>query len=283
MNFIVGARPWLRSLRATSRRCRRTGDEHPALPRGHLLVGVEGEGRRVAAGPDLAPVGAHGRRAPARHPRSARAGRRMRSPRSPPSPPESRRCGPGGCRRSPHQPRPRRGRGRSSGSPDRRRRTPAEHLRTAGSWRRRRSSAASSGPRRRDPIRARARRGGAPPCRWRPRRPGRRGSRPESARSPSNRGTIGPSESIPERITSRTSSSSRSPRTGRASGMRVALTAAPGPAGRRTRASRRGPPTMPRSRSRRRPASSRHALRRRNRAAPSSPRRCRGARRGSGP
>ena len=54
---MSAARPWLRSLRRRGGDLGVGGDDHPALPRGHLLVGVEGEGGEVAAGADLAPLG----------------------------------------------------------------------------------------------------------------------------------------------------------------------------------------------------------------------------------
>ena len=66
-----------------------------------------------------------------------------------------------------------------------------------------------------------------------------------AANASSNAGTRGPSESWPERRTSSTSSSSRGPRTGCASGIKSWR---PGraPAASRTRASRPGPPRRPR-------------------------------------
>ena len=50
--------PALVALAAQARRDLRVGgDDHPPLPRRHLLVGVEGEGREVAAGADAAALG----------------------------------------------------------------------------------------------------------------------------------------------------------------------------------------------------------------------------------
>ena len=80
------------------------------------------------------------------------------------------------------------------------------------------------------------------------------GTPSQAAKSASKRGSIGPSESIPERSTSRTSSSSRSPSTGRASGRSGAVNSAAAAgrprrrraAGRRTRATPRAPPRKPR-------------------------------------
>ena len=54
---MSAARPWLRSLRRRGRDLGVGGDDHAPLPRGHLLVGVEGEGGEVAAGADRAPLG----------------------------------------------------------------------------------------------------------------------------------------------------------------------------------------------------------------------------------
>ncbi len=54
---MSAARPWLRSLRRRAAAIGIGGDDHPPLPRGQLLVGVEGEGGEVAAGADPAPLG----------------------------------------------------------------------------------------------------------------------------------------------------------------------------------------------------------------------------------
>ena len=51
---MSAARPWLRSLRSRAATLGVGRDDHPPLPRGHLLVGVEGEGGEVAARAHLA-------------------------------------------------------------------------------------------------------------------------------------------------------------------------------------------------------------------------------------
>ena len=57
---MSGARPWLRSLRSPLRHLLAGGHQDPALPRGHLLVRVEGEGRDVPGGADPPALGVHG-------------------------------------------------------------------------------------------------------------------------------------------------------------------------------------------------------------------------------
>ena len=118
----------------------------------------------------------------------------------------------------------------------------------------------------------RAARGEARRCRSRPRR---RAARRAARRAPPRtRRAAGPSERWRERSTSRTSSSSRAPIAGRASGMNSSLTpcgrTARGPRGAgacRPRASPRAPPSSTRSRSRTRRSRPRCRRRRWRRAA----------------
>ena len=125
---------------AARRARRRRPDEHPPLPRRHLLVGVEGEGRGVAArarparpSASSAPSASqrvleHAEPALGGDPLERRHRRRVAE--------DVDRQEPGGALADR---RPRRRPGRGSGSPGRRRRRPASRPRRAGSWPRRRS------------------------------------------------------------------------------------------------------------------------------------------------
>ena len=57
---MSGARPWLRSESMRSLMAAIGDRDHPALARRQLLVGVEAEGGRMAAGADPHPVAVHG-------------------------------------------------------------------------------------------------------------------------------------------------------------------------------------------------------------------------------
>ena len=67
---MSAARPWLRSLRSARRDLRRRGDDHPALARRQLLVGVEGEGRPGGRARRPGRPRSRRRRAPRRRPRA---------------------------------------------------------------------------------------------------------------------------------------------------------------------------------------------------------------------
>ena len=192
-------------------------DDHPALPGRHLLVGVEGEGREVAAGADRAAPRSRPRRATRRRPRGSRARARRRAPPARPSPPGSRRCGPAGCPtvRSPTAAAAAAGsRLRVSGSTSQKTGRAPSYSRQLAEATKLKGLVRTSSP--------------APhPCSRTPRcsaavplETATASSTPsQAANSRSKRSPIGPSESRPERSTSTTSSSSRAPSSGLASGI----------------------------------------------------------------
>ena len=73
---MSGARPWLRSESMPLLQRGVAGRDHPALAGGQLLVGVEAEDRRVAAGADRDAVGVD---APSASQASSTIGRPRRS------------------------------------------------------------------------------------------------------------------------------------------------------------------------------------------------------------
>ncbi len=173
------------------------GHDHPPLPRRHLLVGVEGEGREVAARADPATLGVDGaeRLAGVLEDRRARRrrGQRLELRHRRRVAEDVDRQEPGGA-----LPGGRLGRRRVEVERDRvdvaedRPRALVEEAVGGGDE----AEAGWSGPRRPGPSRAPARRGAAPSCRWR-RRPRRRPrasprSRARSAR-PSGPARAGPS------------------------------------------------------------------------------------------
>ena len=200
---------------------RAAGDEHAALPRRHLLVRVEGEGGGIAARAGAHAVGADRAERLRRRPRRCRGRARRRV--------ASMRLHVGREAEDVHRQQARGALGPHGGLDRLRDRRSS----VAGSTSQKTGSAPSKSrqldgrdeaERRRQDLVARP-----PPCsrtaRCRAAVPletatavGARRAAPRSRAS--KRGSIGPSESIPERSTSRTSSSSRSPSTGRASGIR---------------------------------------------------------------
>ena len=248
---MSGARPWLRSLRKPLGHLVVGGDQHAALAGRHLLVGVEGEGWRGCRGADRAGPPRRRRRAPGRRPRASacshRVGERARGRAGRPG---SRRCAPAGSPRCARRRPPRRcgrvdvERDRVDVAEDRRRALVEQAVgRGDEAERGRQHLVALAPPEARGPPRCRP----AVPLETATASstPSQLGERRARTRSAS-----GPSESRPERSTSRTSSSSRAPRSGRASGIcscsRAACLRSGRVAGRRTRASRPAPPRRPR-------------------------------------
>ncbi len=284
MNFIPPARALVPLAAGDLGGGRAAGDQHAPLPRRHLLVRVEGEGGGIAPGAGVR----HRPRRPCRGPE--RRPRRFRDRAS--AAVASMACMSAGkpkmCTGSrPAVAGPTADSIRGGIDGERRRVDVAEHR--LGALEEEAVGGRDEAERRRQDLVARPpsllpeRQGAGPSCRSRPRRPVRRARRSVPPGPPRSAAA-----SDPARAFRSGSPRGRAPPPARRApawraGSARSLTAAPGPAGTRTRASRRAPPRTPRSRSPKRRASSMPGFRRRSRGAPGSPRRCRGARRGSSP
>ena len=237
---MSAARPWLRSLRRRAAAPGLGGDDHAALPRRHLLVGVEGEGGEVAAAADRAALRVDRAERLAgvlQQAEAAGGGDRLELG-------HRRRVAEDVDRQDPDGALADRRRSRRGVEVERLRVDVAEDRphplveQAVGGGDE--AEAGWSGPRS-PALQPSAR---TPRCSAAvPLETATASSTPsQAAKSRSKRSPIGPSESCPERRTSSTSSSSRAPISGRASG----IGSSSGLTGRRTPASRPGPPRRPR-------------------------------------